>query len=58
MFVPRAPKGDTMIEPAARDYAGFLVEVKARIRRGQYQPLVAEISWAKNLSFSGVARTW
>jgi hypothetical protein len=30
-----------MIEPAARDYAGFLVEVKARIRRGQYQALRA-----------------
>lgn len=30
-----------MSEPAARDYAGFLVEVKARIRRGQYQALRA-----------------
>jgi hypothetical protein len=30
-----------MIEAAARDYAGFLVEVKARIRRGQYQALRA-----------------
>ena len=30
-----------MIEPAARDYAGFLVEVKARIRRGQHQALRA-----------------
>jgi predicted nuclease of restriction endonuclease-like (RecB) superfamily len=30
-----------MIEPMARDYAGFLVEVKARIRSGQYQALRA-----------------
>ncbi len=30
-----------MIAPATRDYAGFLVEVKARIRRGQYQALRA-----------------
>ena len=26
-----------MIEPPARDYAGFPVEVEARIRRGQYR---------------------
>jgi hypothetical protein len=38
-----------MIVRVARDHAGFLVEVKARIRRGQYQALVAEICWAKNL---------
>jgi predicted nuclease of restriction endonuclease-like (RecB) superfamily len=30
-----------MIAPATRDYAGFLVEMKARIRRGQYQALRA-----------------
>jgi len=30
-----------MSEPAARDYAGFLVELKTRIRRGQYQALRA-----------------
>jgi predicted DNA-binding protein len=42
-----------MIERAARDYAGFLVEVKARIQRGQYQALVAEISRAKNLVILG-----
>jgi hypothetical protein len=30
-----------VIEPAARDYAGFLVELKTRIRRGQYQALRA-----------------
>ena len=35
------PQGDTTIAPATRDYAGFLVEVKTRIRRGQYQALRA-----------------
>ena len=30
-----------MTELAARDYAGFLIEIKARIRRGQYQALRA-----------------
>ena len=47
-----------MIEAAARDYAGFLVEVKARIRRGQYEALRAENAELVGLysSFEGRGR--